>query len=183
MHSSSSLTLILKYFFPIIFVIPLFLTLLSTEQTTRELIFFAVQILVLSIIYIRTFGKLRKVRALHNQLVSDTISYEETIPYDKIIYVYQIALINPIMIGIQYIDEETGEQKKFFTLASWSNKLFTWNYFEMEEVELTKFIRKKAKLANPNYDEANEPSRWAPALYMVLTILVSFLLGYLILGI
>ena len=182
MHSSSSLTLFFKYFFPIAFGTPLLSSLVNSELTSTELLILTVIVLTLSFLYARTFGKLRRVKALQNHLVTDTISYEETIPYDKIIYVYQIGLFKPIMIGIKYIDEETGKEKRFFTLASFSNQFFSFNFFGINEVELTQFIRRQARFANPSYSETNEPSRWAPAAYMFFGTLIIILLINLLMG-
>ncbi|WP_151999971.1 MULTISPECIES: hypothetical protein [unclassified Imperialibacter] len=115
--------------------------------------------------------------------MTETITYEETIPYESILYIYQIALISPTMIGIKYIDEETGERKKFYTLASWSSQLATFNFYGLKDVELVEFVRRKIKSVNPGYDESNEPTKWAPVGYMMLAIVVSIILGNLILAI
>lgn len=177
MHQSSSLTIFIKYFYPIVVGAVFTLILVDTDPFSTDFLTILMLGFVLTGLYISTLGKLRHVKANHDQIITNTLRWEETIDYREIEYVYQIAMIRPILIGIKYRDKETGQFKKFYTMASLSERFATINVFNIEEVELTKFIRRKITAEKPYYDGSNEPSRWKPIIIFMLSIFLSILIG------
>lgn len=170
MYSSSSLTIFLRYYFPLVVLgILTFVYLLSDMQTSELITIIAVS-LCASPIYFLTFGQLRYVKAMHDKLVTETLNFEEEIKYEQINYVFQSVLTKPVFVRISYIDRESGKTRKFYAMGSLSNDAL-FDPLNIRELELTDFIRRKAQEANPQYVEASEPSRWiTPFLILVISI-------------
>ena len=180
MYSSSSLTIFFRYYFPFIFLGLVALVYLLTNMQTTELLTIIAVVICGSPIYFLTLGQLRYVKAMHDKLVTETLNYEEEIKYEQINYIYQSALTKPIFVRISYSDSETGKTKRFYAMGSLSEDAFRIDPFQLRELELTKFIRRKIKEANPEYDEDSEPSRWTTPLLTLILILLTIFVGTII---
>ena len=183
MYTSSSLTKFFRYYFPIIFGGLFALSAILSDISTQELTILFLVFAVFAIpTYLLTFRQLRYMKAMHDKLITETLNYEEEIEYDQINYIYQSALSNPVLIRISYTEKETGITKKFYALGSLSERMFTIDPFNLRELELTKFIRRKVQEFQPNYDESQEPSRWITPLIIFVLFILMFIFGSLILN-
>lgn len=134
----------------------------------------------MGIFYYLVFGRLRKVNARSDKIITETLNYTEEIEYEQINYISQTALSTPTLININYQEQETGQNKTFWVLGSMSDMAFRIDPLRLEELELTKYIRGKIKDSKPNYDEANEPSRYLIPLILIVVVLVIFIVGFII---
>ena len=66
--------------------------------------------------------------------------------------------------------------RKFYALGSLSEDVFTFDSFNLRDLELTSFIRRKIKEYNPKYDESSEPSRWITPLLILVIVIATFLI-------
>lgn len=124
--------------------------------------------------------KLRIAKATQEQLEIKTLRGTISIQYRDIEWVYQPAMINPVLISLKYNDEETGWTKKILIMPSQSSQMFKFNWFG--EVEMTKFIREQAMASNPDYSKELEPSRWIPFGLIFLTGIPVLLIIYYFYG-
>lgn len=122
--------------------------------------------LALGTIYWFGFSKLRNVRIEKEKLVTDTVRFQETIPYQNIVWIYQTRMLVPKLIVIKYHDEEAGNAQWFTTIPSQSEDLFMLQL--TEDSELTDKIRLQCKMLNSNYDKSKEPNPWLPTLAVFL---------------
>ncbi|MDW3193988.1 MAG: hypothetical protein R8G66_16560 [Cytophagales bacterium] len=156
MYTSSSTTFFYRYYLPLVMIALAALVYLFTDVPFDDLVMSALLVVFgFSPIQILLFRKLRHVKAMHDKLISTTMAYEEEIQYDQIEYVYQSSLIKPVIIKISYRDE-LGKFNQFYTLGSFSEQAAHKDPFRKKEAQLTKFIRRKAKASQSNYNEERE---------------------------
>ena len=174
MRKSSSLTLFFRYFLTISIGALYILDYVLDKIGIVELIF----LVIISLpIYLLILGRLRSVTATKNGIITETLRYEEAIKYEEINYITQFAFFKPVLIIISYDDTENGKTRKSLTMGSLSEKMFSFDYFNLAELEQTKFIRKKVLASQPDYDEEKEPSRWALALITFGVVVLMFIVG------
>ena len=141
----------------------------NNELPTSEL--FAISAIVFWLAYwsILVSTRLRSAVTHDEYLAISSFRNEVKIRYDQITYVYQPVFVNPALVGLQYRDDRTHQLFDILIMPSRSDQLFTFNLFSLDELPMTKFIRRHSKRANPDYDEGRQPSRWRPFLYVILS--------------
>lgn len=175
MYTSSSLTFFYRYYLPLALIALATLVYLFTDASIDEISIFMLPTTIgFTPIYFLLLRKLRHVKALHDKLITSTMTYEEEIQYNQIEYVYQSSLINPVMIKISYRDE-LGKFNKFYTLGSFSEQASNTNPMGKKEAQLIKFIRRKAKASQSNYDDERESSGQNIAVILLCSMIMMIL--------
>ncbi|WOK07344.1 hypothetical protein RT717_01750 [Imperialibacter roseus] len=186
MHKSSSLTFLYKYFFPACWVGVVILAFVvgsnaDDELPKRELLGVSVIVFWIAFWSILVSIRLRSAVTQDEYLVIRALREEVKIRYDQITYVCQPVLANPVLVGLQYRDDRTQEVCDILIMPSRSEQLFSFNLFSLNEVPMTKFIRRQSKRANPDYNEHGEPSRWRPSLYIISSGIIAWTVSSIIL--
>lgn len=174
MYKSSSMTFIYKYLFTPIwgggFLFGIVFTWSQNDQFAYEWSRGAALMVGWALIWLITLMiRLRNVEVTHDSFVIKTLKGKKVISYRDIEWVYQIALISPVLISLKYYDNETGDSKKILIMPSMSSQMFRFNIFG--ELEMTKFVRERIVENKPDYSKELEPSRWLPAGIIMLTAL------------
>ncbi len=132
-----------------------------------------------SIVVIINFSKLRYVKVGENNILMKTLISEKTLEYKDIEWINQnIFGSNWYILTIKYKNNETGKSNIIFVLP----EMYTSKerLFSFSELNITKYIREQIIKVNPGYRIENEPSRWALAKWLFISLvpllIVSFML-------
>jgi hypothetical protein len=172
MYKSSSLTFIYKYVFTPLWGLGFLIGIIFTWNQKGQFFYdwsrgAALMVSWALIWLIIMMVRLKNIEANENCIIIDSINGQKTIDYSDIVWISQIALIHPAMISIKYYDKEIGDYKKILVLPSISSQLFRFNF--LKELDMTEYIRERIISKKQDYSRNNEPSRWIPIIYILLS--------------
>ncbi|HEY5588456.1 MAG TPA: hypothetical protein VIK86_05805 [Candidatus Paceibacterota bacterium] len=132
-----------------------------------------------SIVVIINVTKLRYVKVSEDSILMKTLISEKTLEYKDIEWINQnIFGSNWYILTIKYKNNETGKSNIIFVLP----EMYTSRerLFSFSELNITKYIREQVIKVKPEYRIENEPSRWALAKWMFLSLIPLFLISFLL---
>lgn len=177
MYKSSSLTFVYKCS-PLLLLVCFFVGRHAIPESDLKLLYAMAPLLVFALVWsVVMLKRIRSVEANDAHLVIKTMRGPKVVQYQDIEWVYQMALINPPFISLQYRDVDSGMSQKILIVPPFRSRVSLSAI--LAEMEMTAYIREKALAANPGYARENEPSRYLAFIMMILSVLpVIFLMRF-----
>jgi hypothetical protein len=172
MYKSSSMTFAFKYIFIPIWTLSFLFVIISMWNDDNQLsrdwargsaLMFGWALIWLTVIFIR----LKTVSATNDSIVIKTIHGQKSVSYKDIEWISQIAMVVPPLISLKYFDNESGQSRKILIMLNRNFEFFNFNL--LKEQEMTLYIRERIIATKPDYIKENEPSKWLPGVFVILS--------------
>jgi len=132
-----------------------------------------------SVVVVIDIFKLRYVKVSEYNILMKSLKGEEYLDYKNVEWINQnIFGSNWYIVSIKYKNIKTDKSNIIFLLP----EMYTSKerLFLFSELNITKYIREQITKVNPSYKIENEPSRWALAKWMFLTLIPFILISFLL---
>jgi len=178
-HRSSSLTFIYKYLFTPVWIGGFMVGIVVAWNAPDESAHnwsrgSAIMVGYASLWLIPIMLRLRSAEARISGIELTNFIASREISYINIDWAYEIALIGPRMISLKYTDPLNKRSKRVLIMCPYEGIIFNF----LKEGPMVRFIREQVAEQNPRYSSDDQPSRWIPVLFLIVTAIpVSTLLS------